>query len=62
MELFNLLVEGLITFKKLIGNKLVGVELSTFSKRKNVNYYIKFQVNEIGQMVSVGDELHVFMD
>jgi hypothetical protein len=47
---------------KLTGNKLAGGELSTLSQQKITNNYTKFQVDEIGQMISVWDELHVFMD
>jgi F0F1-type ATP synthase alpha subunit len=39
----------------LTGNKLAGAELSTLLEQKFINDYIKLQVDEIGQVVSVGD-------
>jgi len=47
---------------KLTGNKLVGARLFTLLKQKITNYYIKLQVYEISRVVSIGNELHVFMD
>jgi F0F1-type ATP synthase alpha subunit len=40
---------------KLTKNKLAGAELSTLLEQKFINDYIKLQVDEIGQVVSVGD-------
>jgi F-type H+-transporting ATPase subunit alpha len=33
------------------------VELSTLLEQKNINYYIKLQVDEIGRVTLVGDEI-----
>jgi len=61
VELFNIDKRFDYFMNKLIGNKLDGVELSTLSEQKIINYYIKLQVNEISQMVLVGDGIaHVY--
>ncbi len=33
------------------------MELSTLLEQKNINYYIKLQVDEIGRVTLVGDEI-----
>jgi len=39
----------------LTGNKLGGVELSTLLEQKITNYYTKLPIDEIVQVISVGD-------
>jgi F-type H+-transporting ATPase subunit alpha len=58
VELFNLLVEGLITSRinKLEINWLEWNYLHLL-EQKITNYYTKLQVHEIGRMVSVRDEI-----